>query len=78
MKLRKLRKNLSLSPEAVARGRQLAAEAGKSLSAVIETQLLTAPSAKNEQNDYWPGPAIKPLARTGDVRGAYLNRKHGP
>jgi hypothetical protein len=73
----KLRKNLSLSPESVARGRQLAAEAGKSLSAVIEAQLLAAPSAGRAVEDYWPGPALKPLSRPGDPRSAYLKRKHG-
>jgi hypothetical protein len=73
----KLRKNLSLSPESVARGRQLAAETGTSLSAVIEAQLLAAPSAADARDDYWPGPALKALSRPADSRGAYLKRKHG-
>jgi len=73
----KLRKNLSLSPESVARGRQLAAETGRSLSAVIEAQLLATPSAAGAGDEYWPGPALKALSRPGDARSAYLKRKHG-
>lgn len=73
----KLRKNLSLSAESVARGRQLAGESGKSLSAVIEAQLLAAPSVGAGADDYWPGPALKPLSRPGNPRSAYLKRKHG-
>ena len=74
----KLRKNLSLSAESVARGRQLAVETGKSLSAIIEAQLLAVPSDTSEPEDYWSGPALKPLSRPGDARSAYLKRKHGP
>ncbi len=73
----KLRKNLSLSPESVAKGRQLAAETGKSLSAVIEAQLLATVSTAAVGEDYWPGPALKPLSRPRDPRSAYLKRKHG-
>ena len=73
----KLRKNLLLSSEAVARGRQLAAESQKSLSAVIEAQLLAAPSGHGKGDEYWPGPALKPLSRPRDARSAYLKRKHG-
>ena len=73
----KVRKNLTLSTEAIARGRQLAAEKGQSLSAVIEAQLLSAPSANLEIEDYWSGPALKPMARRDDRRSAYLKRKHG-
>jgi hypothetical protein len=73
----KLRKNLSLSAESVAKGRQIAAETGKSLSAVIEGQLLAAPSEADVQGEYWPGPALKPLGRPGEARSAYLKRKHG-
>ena len=50
---------------------------GKSLSAVIEAQLLAAPSAGALEGDYWHGPALKPLSRPGDACGAYLKRKHG-
>ena len=73
----KRRKNLSLSPEAIARGEQIAAETGKSLSAVIEDQLLAIPAPRAAQEDYWPGPPLKPAGRRGDPRGEYLKRKHG-
>ena len=69
-------KNLSLSPKAIARGEQIAAEKGKSLSAVIEEQLLAMPSPDVKQEDYWRGPPLKPVARLGDPRAEYLRRKH--
>jgi hypothetical protein len=74
----KLRKNLSLSSESVARGGQLADETGKSLSSVIEAQLPATTSVAGAREDYWPGPALKPLSRPGDARSPYLKRKHGP
>ena len=73
----KLRKNLSLSPESVAKGSQLAVETGRRLSAVIEAQLLATPSAAAVEDHYWPGPALKPLSRPCDARNAYLKREHG-
>ena len=57
--------------------RPLAAETGKSLSAVIEAQLLATPSAAGVGDDYWPGPTLKPLSRPGDARSTYLKRKNG-
>ena len=72
----RLRKNLSLSPESVAGGRPLAAETGKSNSSAIEGHLPAPPSSPGAGEDYWPGPALKPLSRSGDVRSAYLKRKH--
>ena len=73
----KQRKNLTLSSKAVARGEQIAAETGKSLSAVVEAQLMAIPAPGAKGEDYWPGPALKPLARRGDRRSLYLKRKHG-
>ncbi len=73
----KQRKNLLLSPEAIARGEQLAQETRSSLSAVVEAQLLNAPCPGAEAEDYWGGPALKPLPRPGDARAKYLRRKHG-
>jgi hypothetical protein len=70
----KRRKNLTLSSKAIARGEQLAAETGKSLSAVIEEQLLAAPG--NGTADYWVGPPLKPLSRPGNARSRFLSRKH--
>ena len=73
----KRRKNLSLSSEAIARGEQIAAESGKSLSAVIEEQLMSIPISGADGEDYWRGPALRPLPRPGDRRANYLKRKHG-
>ena len=64
----KQRKNLSLSRAAIARGEQVAAETGKSLSAVIEEQLLAIPQHGHKAEEYWPGRALKPLSRPGDAR----------
>ncbi len=57
----KRRKNLSLSPKAIAREEEIAAETGKSLSWVIEQQLLAIPTPGVQAEDYWPGPALRPL-----------------
>ena len=73
----KQRKNLTLSAKAIARGEQMAAETGKSLSAVIEEQLLAIASPAKPEGDYWNGPALKPLKRPHDRRTQYLKRKHG-
>jgi hypothetical protein len=72
----KRRKNLSLSPKAIALGEQIAAETGKSLSAVIEEQLLAIPSPDHQGGDYWPKPALEPVERPGNPRTRYLKRKH--
>jgi len=72
----KRRKNLSLSPRAIARGEEIAAETGKSLSSVIEQQLLAIPTPGTRAEDYWSGPALRPIERPGDQRAAYLKRKH--
>ena len=69
-------KDLTLSPRAVARGEQIAVETGKSLSAVIEAQLLAIPTPGKGSEDYWPGPAFKRISRPGDRRSQYLNAKH--
>jgi len=72
----KRRKSLSRSTRAIARGEQIAVEAGKSLSKVVEDQLLTIPSPEALHEDYWPGPALKPVRRPGDARYQFLKRKH--
>src|SRR5258706_11530688 len=56
----KRRKNLCLSPKAIARGEQLAAEKSTSLSQVIEQQLLSVPVGDAGAEEYWSGPALKP------------------
>lgn len=73
----KRRKNLSLSPKAIARGQQIAEETGRSLSAIVEEQLLAIRSPGAGPEEYWPGPALKPVERADDRRTAYLRRKHG-
>lgn len=73
----KRRKNLSLSAEAIARGEQIAAEKGKSLSAIIEEQLLAIVTPNGKEEDYWPAPPMKRVAKPHDPRTAYLKRKHG-
>jgi hypothetical protein len=64
----KVHKNLTLSREAIARGEKLAAERSSSLSQVIEEQLLAIPSPEAAREQYWSGPAFKPVARPGDPR----------
>jgi hypothetical protein len=73
----KRRKTVSLSAQAIARGERIAAEAGKSLSAVIEAQLMATPTGGATSEDFWPGPAVKPIKRSGDARYEFLKRKHG-
>ncbi len=73
----KHRKSFSLSHQAIARGEQLAAETGKSLSDVVEEQLLAIPSAAAGPEEFWPGRALKPIKRPGDARHEFLKRKHG-
>ena len=72
----KVRKNLSLSTRALAKGEQIAVESGKSLSAVIESQLLAIPAARADAEEYWSGPALKPVKRPHDPRYQFLKRKH--
>lgn len=71
------RKILSLSDKAIARGEQIAAETGRSLSALVEAQLLAIPSVTTEHEEFWPGRALKPVKRPGDARYEFLKRKHG-
>jgi hypothetical protein len=73
----KRRKTLSLSAQAIARGEEIAAEAGKSLSAVIEAQLMAIPAGGGASEEFWPGPPLKPIKRGRDARSEFLKRKHG-
>lgn len=73
----KRRKTVSLSTQAIARGERIAAEAGKTLSAVIEAQLMATPPAGDSTEEFWPGPALKPVKGGGDPRYEFLKRKHG-
>ena len=72
----KVRKNLYLSGEAVARGERLARTGQTSLSGLVEKQLLQIPEMPGTNEDFWNGPALKPLRRKNDPRADYLSRKH--
>jgi hypothetical protein len=73
----KVRKNISLSRQAVAAGEALAAEQGTNFSKVVEQSLSAAPRLRNAPvEDFWDGPALKPVRRKGDRRHDYLQRKH--
>jgi hypothetical protein len=71
----KLRKNLLLSDKAIERGERKAAQAGVSLSALVEKKLLADGDDEAGDEHYWPK-AMKPRARPGDARYEYLKRKH--
>ena len=73
----KARKNLYLSVEAVARGERLAKGSRTSLSEVVENQLLQIPEIPGGKEEFWAGPALRPLRRKNDRRADYLARKHG-
>ena len=73
----KARKNLYLSVEAVARGERLAQICQTSLSDLVDQQLLRIPEAPGARDEFWIGPALKPLRRRNDRRAQYLSRKHG-
>ncbi len=72
----KARKNLYLSVEAVARGERLAQIRQTSLSDLVDQQLLRIPEAPGAKDEFWSGPALKPLRRRNDQRAQYLSRKH--
>ena len=74
----KARKNLYLSVKAVARGERLARGSGSSLSEVVEKQLLQIPELPGGPEEFWTGPALRPLRHKRDRRADYLTRKHGP
>ena len=70
----KVRKNLLLSDEAVARGQRQATASGLSLSALVEKKLLAGGEDAADEH-YWTK-ALKPVARPGDARYEYLKKKH--
>jgi hypothetical protein len=71
----KVRKNLLLDERAVARGEKAARDRNLSLSGLIEEHLLSIPNPEEEE-EFWPGPAGKPLKKAGAPRYEYLRRKH--
>jgi len=73
----KARKNLYLSREAVARGERLARGSQTSLSELVEKQLLQIPEPPGTEEEFYTGPALRPLRRKNDPRSEYLTHKHG-
>lgn len=72
----KLRTNLSLDARAVAAGKRVARLRGeKSLSALVEKQLLALEREAGEAEDYSPHHG-KIIPRPGEARYEYLIRKH--
>jgi hypothetical protein len=67
----KARENLYLPVEAVARGERLAKGSQSSLSEVVEKQLLQIPEVPGGKEEFWTGPALRPLRRKHDPRGDY-------
>ena len=70
----KVRKNITLSAEAIAAGERAARKRGASLSALVERHLLSLGNDKAEDGHYCP--RRKPVPRPGDARYEYLMRKH--
>lgn len=72
----KVRKNLYLERASVARGEALAKEQGIALSAWVEQQLAHAANVPLKEEEFWEGPALKPIRRAGDARHDYLQEHH--
>ncbi len=70
----KVRKNITLSREAILIGERAAKKRGDSLSAVVERHLLALAEDGNEGEHYCK--KHKPIPRPGDARYEYLIRKH--
>lgn len=70
----KIRKNITLSRQAVLRGERAAKKRGASLSALVEKHLLSLGDALEESEHYCA--QGKPVPRPGDARYEYLMRKH--
>ncbi|HEV2331112.1 MAG TPA: hypothetical protein VGY56_20205 [Verrucomicrobiae bacterium] len=70
----KIRKNITLSRQAILRGELAAKRRGSSLSALVEKHLLSLPDNVDESEYYCA--QGKPVPRPGDPRYEYLIRKH--
>jgi hypothetical protein len=75
MRIMKIRKNITLSRQAIANGERLAKKRGASLSALLERHLLSLGNESEESEHYWPE-AGRPIPRPGDARYEYLRKKH--
>lgn len=74
MRIMKIRKNITLSRQAIANGERIAKKRGSSLSALVERHLLSLGREANEPEHYCS--QHKPVPRPGDARYEYLMRKH--
>jgi hypothetical protein len=72
----KARRTLYLSVEAVVRNERLARRSHTSLSDLVEKQLMQIPEVPGAEEEFWAGPALKPLPKKHDPRSEYLSRKH--
>jgi hypothetical protein len=70
----KIRKNITLSRQAIASGERAAKKRGASLSSLLEGHLLSLGN-DSEDEHYWPE-AGRPIPRPGDARYEYLRKKH--
>ena len=74
MRIMKIRKNITLSRQAIANGERAAKKRRASLSALVERHLLSLGNEADESEHYCP--QHKPVPRPGDARYEYLIRKH--
>ncbi len=74
MRIMKIRKNITLSRQAIASGEHAAKKRGASLSALVERHLLSLGNDLEESEHYCP--QLKPIPRPGDARYEYLQKKH--
>jgi hypothetical protein len=70
----KIRKNITLSKQAIASGERAAKQRGASLSALVERHLLSLANAPEASDHYCQ--QHRPIPRPGDARYEYLTRKH--
>lgn len=75
MRIMKIRKNITLSQQAILRGERAAKKCGASLSALVERHLLSLGDDADESEHYWHE-AGRPVPRPGDARYEYLRNKH--
>jgi hypothetical protein len=74
IRIMKIRKNITLSKQAIASGERAAKKRGASLSALVERHLLSLQNTVEESEHYCP--QLKPIPRPGDARYEYLQKKH--
>jgi hypothetical protein len=74
IRIMKIRKNITLSRQAIVSGERAARKRGASLSALVERHLLSLGNEEDEPEHYCP--QLKPIPRPGDARYEYLQKKH--